>query len=453
MATTLTDLSFVLLQMTCVIVVIAYLIARTDAFTEILDKKFTWKNQAVLIFIFGIISIYGTESGVDILGAPVNVRDLGPMVAGIFCGPLVGVGSGLIGAAYRFSLGGFTAIPCSIATILAGLIGGAIFIYYKRSFISPANCVIFAVLMESLHMGLVLLLATPFDQALALVELVAIPMIVANAAGMFIFAFIFANLNAERQMKAERDSYLKELERKRAELQIAREIQVSFLPEKIPIMAGLELAAMSLPAKEVGGDFYDTVELPDNRIGLVIADVSGKGVPAALFMALSRTVVRANALWHHHANEAIHDANTLIAEDSKSGMFVTLFYGVVDAAAKTLTYVNAGHNPPILLKRSGEIVELKATGIILGVMEDMEYEERTIGLESGDLLVFYTDGITEAINPGEQQFGEERLIATIREHRALSSDDIIKKVQAAVLAFCGSEPQFDDMTLMTLKVA
>lgn len=451
MASTLTGISFVLLQMICVIVVIAYLITRSGAFTEILDRTFTWKNQAILILVFGAVSIYGTESGIDIMGAVVNVRDLGPMVGGLAAGPIVGLGAGLIGAGYRATLGGFTVIPCVLATILAGIFGGSIYLLNKRNFIGAQGAVLFAVGMEALHMALVLLICRPFDQAVAIVEQVAIPMILANAAGVFIFAFIIGNLITERQTKAERDSYFSELERKRAELQIARDIQMSFLPEKLPRIPAYDLAAMSLPAKEVGGDFYDAIPLPDNRLGLVMADVSGKGVPAALFMALSRTVVRAHAR-HSGAQEAIRDANILIAEDSKSGMFVTLFYGVVDAARLTMTYVNAGHNPPLLFGRDGEPRELKATGIILGVMDDAEYQERTVDLSHGDLLLFYTDGVTEAINPDEEQFGEERLIATVHACRHLPSKEIVERIQQAVFDFCGREPQFDDLTLMVLQV-
>ncbi len=451
MASTLTDLSFILLQMICVIVVIAYLITRSGAFTEILDKTFTWKNQAILILVFGAISIYGTESGVDIMGAVINVRDLGPMVGGLAAGPVVGLGAGLIGGAYRATLDGFTVVPCVLATILAGVFGGTIYLLNKRNFIGAQGAILFAVGMESLHMGLVLVICRPFEQALSIVEQVAFPMILANAAGIFIFAFIIGNLITERQTKAERDSYFSELERKRAELQIARDIQMSFLPEKLPRIPAYDLAAMSLPAKEVGGDFYDAIPLPDERLGIVMADVSGKGVPAALFMALSRTVVRAHAR-HSGAKDAIRDANILIAEDSKSGMFVTLFYGVVDAARLTMTYVNAGHNPPMLFRGDGEPRELKATGIILGVMDDAEYEERTVDLAGGDLLLLYTDGVTEAINPEEEQFGEERLIATVQEYRHLPSNEIVERIQQAVFAFCGREPQFDDLTLMVLKV-
>jgi len=447
------DMFLVLLQMICVIIVVAYLITRTASFTQVLDGIFTWKGQATLILLFGALSIYGTESGITILGATANVRDLGPMVGGLACGPVVGLGAGLIGAAYRFSLGGFTAVSCSAATVLAGLFGGLIFILAGRRFIGMHGAVLFAIGMEAFHMGITLLLCRPFDQALGVVEGVAVPMIAANAIGVFIFAFIIANLITERQTKEERDAFLSELERKKAELRIAHEIQMSFLPERLPDVPGFELAALSLPAKEVGGDFYDAIPLPGGRTALAIADVSGKGVPAALFMALSRTVLRANALVSRGAREAIREANVLIAEDAKSGMFVTVFYAVADPIERTLTYVNAGHNPPLLFRAGGgRPEELKGTGIILGVMPEAEYGEETIHLKSGDLVLLYTDGVTEAINPGEEQFGEARLIETVASSLDRSPAGIVENVRDAVMEFSGDEPQFDDLTLMALRV-
>ncbi|HOI13980.1 MAG TPA: SpoIIE family protein phosphatase [Methanoculleus sp.] len=447
------DMFFVLLQMICVIIVVAYLITRTASFTQVLDGILTWKNQAILVLLFGALSIYGTESGITILGATANVRDLGPMVGGLACGPVVGLGAGLIGAAYRYSLAGFTAVPCATATILAGLFGGLIFLAAGRRFIGMHGAVLFAVGMEASHMGLTLLLCRPFEQALGVVEGVAFPMIVANATGVFIFAFIIGNLITERQTKAERDTYLSELERKKAELRIAHDIQMSFLPEKLPEVPGFELAALSVPAKEVGGDFYDAISLPGGQTALVIADVSGKGVPAALFMALSRTVLRANAQVPRSARDAVREANMLIAEDAKSGMFVTLFYAVADPGKKTLTYVNAGHNPPLLFRSDSNMpLDLKGTGIILGVMPEADYDEVTVDLKSGDLILLYTDGVTEAINPGEEQFGVNRLTETVASCRDLPPTAIIDRIRDAVVQFSGDEPQFDDLTLMVLRV-
>jgi sigma-B regulation protein RsbU (phosphoserine phosphatase) len=442
----------VLFQMMAVIVILAYLITRTQSFSEVLSGVVTWKNQLFMIIFFGIMSIYGTESGILVLGAPVNIRDLGPMVGGLACGPVVGLGAGLIGAAYRFGLGGFTCTACSLATILAGFLAGVIYLLNHRKFVGWQIAVSFAILMEGLHMGLVLLLSRPFPQAVELVSLVAAPMILANAVGMLIFAVIIQNLVSERKTKRERDAYERELERKKAELEVARDIQMSLLPATLPDVPGIDLAARSIPAKEVGGDFYDVILLPGHKTGLIIADVSGKGVPAALFMALSRTVLRATATWHARPGDAIRDANAMITADAGSGMFVTLFFGVYDAQAHQLTYVNAGHNPPILFRNNGLTEELRGTGIALGVLEETHYNEQSISLSPGDLLVLYTDGVTEAMDAREEQYGTERLLDAVRSMPKKSAAEVLNRIVERVNGFSGPTPQYDDVTLMILRV-
>ena len=449
----------VLLQLICVIIVAAYLLTRSRLFAEVLDGHLTVRTQGILIAFFGILSVYGTLSGVEFMGAIVNVRDLGPMVAGLVGGPVVGIGAGLIGAVHRLTLGGFTVYSCSLATVLAGLFGGLIWLLSKRSFPGILIAVLYAIIMEVLHMALALAMDPPFSQALAVVSTVSLPMILANAAGMFVFAFIIENLRSERRMLAERDVLLREMERKNTELAIAAEIQQSFLPETITQIEGFDIAAKSIMAKEVGGDFFDVIPfevipMKNDRLGLMIADVSGKGIPAALFMALSRIVVRVNASWHQDKPaDAIRDANAIITADSKSGMFVTLFYGVLDARSMTLSYVNAGHNPPMICRPDGSFSELPATGIAMGAMADADYSADSVRLGAGDVMVLYTDGITEAENVRLEMFGTDRLEAVIRNFRTLSSQEISGKILDAIKEFCGDHPQSDDITLMVIRAA
>jgi sigma-B regulation protein RsbU (phosphoserine phosphatase) len=449
----------VLIQMICVIIVVAYLLTRSRFFADVLDGHPAVKIQILLVLIFGALSVYGTISGVEVLGAIINVRDLGPMLAGLLGGPYVGLGAGLIGAAYRLSLGGFTVYSCSLATVLAGLFGGLIWLAKKRKFAGTTIAVLFAIGMEALHMALALIMCRPFDQALAIVEQISVTMIVANAAGMFVFAFIVENLQKERKMQAERDTLLREMERKDTELAIAAEIQQSFLPDTIAPIPGFDIAAKSVMAKEVGGDFFDVVPLeviPINktRVGVMIADVSGKGIPAALFMALSRIVVRVNASWYpDHPADAIRDANNIITTDSKAGMFVTLFYGILNTENKSFTYVNAGHNPPLLCHAvDGSFEELPLTGIAVGAMMDMEYGSETKMLVSGDVLILYTDGITEAENASYGMYGEDRLRSIIGRSRDGDARSIIIMILEDVKKFSGDNPQSDDITLMVIKV-
>ncbi|OPY39139.1 MAG: Stage II sporulation protein E (SpoIIE) [Methanoregula sp. PtaU1.Bin051] len=449
--------SLILLQMSCVIVVIAYLVSRSRYFAEVLEGRPSIKTQFVLTLVFGIVSIYGTVSGVEVLGAIINVRDLGPMVAGLTCGPFVGIGAGLIGAAHRMTLGGFTMVSCSLATVLAGLLGGLIWLFAGKKFVGLKIAVLFAIGMEGLHMLLALLICRPLSDAIKVVENATIPMMFANALGMFIFAFIIVNLENERKVQLERDNLVREMERKNTELAIAAEIQRSFLPDTIQPVKGFDIAAKSVMAKEVGGDFFDVIpfevmRLKKGRIGILIADVSGKGIPAALFMALSRIVIRVNALWHPDPADAIRDANNIIAGDSRAGMFVTAFYGIIDEEKRTLTYVNAGHNPPMIFHaHDGGMDELKATGIVLGAMEDAAFTSESIRIGVGDTVVLYTDGVTEATNGANEMFGEERLKSVVAENTGKTSADILSAILDAITAFARGQPQADDITLMVIR--
>jgi sigma-B regulation protein RsbU (phosphoserine phosphatase) len=247
-------------------------------------------------------------------------------------------------------------------------------------------------------------------------------------------------------------AYTEELERKKAELQVAADIQRAFLPNVIPRPAGFDLAAASLPAREVGGDFYDVFPDGEGRYALVIADVAGKGVPASLFMALSRTAVRIISRWEKTAKQVLDGSNTIFIEDSGSSSFVTVFYAILDENRKELTYVNAGHNPPILCRADGTLEELGPTGPVIGLVDGPDYEERSVQLARGDLLVMYTDGVTEAINGREEMFSDDRLKEVIRAHAEHTSADMVAAIRHAVDSFCGDTPQFDDITILVLKV-
>ncbi len=209
-------------------------------------------------------------------------------------------------------------------------------------------------------------------------------------------------------------------ERLEHEVQLARQIQKTFLPEHLPEISGWNLAATWITARQVGGDFYDVFELPGGRVGLFIADVSDKGIPAALFMALTRTLVRAVSVVFDTLSpaDALRRVNALIIPDNKQEMFVSAVYGVLTLETGGFTYANAGHNPPIWLCGEKRTVELlRRTGPALGIIEDLAMEERTIALAPDDFLLLYTDGITEAFSPGEEAYGEERLQQALKTSR------------------------------------
>jgi PAS domain S-box-containing protein len=255
---------------------------------------------------------------------------------------------------------------------------------------------------------------------------------------------------------SERRRMEERLARSNAELQIAAEIQQGFLPDAIPSIRGFEIAARCVMAKEVGGDFFDVIPfevipIEGDALGVLIADVSGKGVPAALFMALSRIIVRTNAIWHHDPAKAIGAANDIIMKDSKAGMFVTLLYGIISEKDRTFTYANAGHNPPILCRSNGEIEELLPTGIALGAADKQSYSTRKVAIGVGDVLLLFTDGVTEAVDRQLRMFGDERLTAIVRESANLPAAEILDRILDAVKEFSEGEPQFDDITMMAIK--
>jgi len=243
-----------------------------------------------------------------------------------------------------------------------------------------------------------------------------------------------------------------EKERLVREIEIARGIQQSFLPDSVPIILGIDIAAVTVPARMVSGDFYDFIPVEKDKWGVVIADVSGKGVPAALFMALSRTLMRASATVAFSPSEAVNHVNTLMLQDSKASMFVTLFYAVIDAQPKTFRYANAGHNPPIFIKGStNNIIFLKAQSAPLGVVSDIQVTTEEIRLKKDDIIVLYTDGVTEAVNDNEERFEMERFQQVLLESRNLTASQIINSIEKKVASFVGTQPQFDDITLMVIK--
>jgi phosphoserine phosphatase RsbU/P len=237
-------------------------------------------------------------------------------------------------------------------------------------------------------------------------------------------------------------------------MEIAKEIQDNFLPEFTPAIPGIELAATTLPAMEIGGDLYDFIPVSKERWGLAIADVSGKGVSAALFMALCSTLIRVSGGTEADPSVVMEHANQMIYADGRSSMFITIFYGVLDPANRKFTYVNAGHNPPMLVRGDPPDVRTLEEGrcIALGVVPEVTLSCVELLLEPGDLIVMYTDGVTEAFNPQDEEFGEERLMDYLEKHRKYPVREIIDGLIDEVRRFCGSRSQSDDITLVVVKV-
>ncbi len=236
------------------------------------------------------------------------------------------------------------------------------------------------------------------------------------------------------------------------ELAIAREIQQSFLPARAPLVPGFDLAAASMTHDEVGGDYYDFIPVSSSRLGLVIADVSGKGIPAALLMAGFRMGLLAEIRNEFAIRAVVRKVNALMHESTERDKFVTMFYGVLDWKNRVLIYSNAGHNPPLLLRHKGGTEALHDGGVALGVLPEATYDERPIALGLGDVLVLYTDGVSEAENESNEQFGTDRLEAVIRAHPSASAAELVSFVVQAVEDWAGERGPSDDLTLLVMRV-
>ena len=236
------------------------------------------------------------------------------------------------------------------------------------------------------------------------------------------------------------------------ELETAWTIQKSFLPQTVPQHAGWSIAAFWRPMREVAGDFYDFYTLPDGRLAVVIADVSGKGVPAALFMALSVTVLRLAMSLGFTPGELLDRANRSIISDQRSRMFATVFAGYLDLESGAMQYALAGHNPPLLYRAAlGRCDTIEASGVAMGIFESAEYVEEWVTLTEGDVLVLYTDGISEVIDAQEEEFGEERLEELVVRHASCSANELAELIVEAVAAFAQDQGAFDDETLVVIK--
>ena len=247
-----------------------------------------------------------------------------------------------------------------------------------------------------------------------------------------------------------------QLEYIKGDLAVAREIQQAILPHVSPPFPEydhlIDIAASMHAAKDVGGDFYDFFRVDADRIGFVIADVSGKGIPAAIFMSVCRTLIRAIGIKGSRPAECISYVNNLLVEESVNSMFVTVFYGIYNVRTGEVRYTNAGHNPPYIVKADGEVRKLpQSTNVITGIVNDFCFSEESFVLDQGDTLFLYTDGVTEAVDSEFKEYGEERLENLLKNTSKANCRELIEAVRTDVKAYEGNEEQSDDITMLAIK--
>ncbi len=244
-------------------------------------------------------------------------------------------------------------------------------------------------------------------------------------------------------------------ERLNRELEIAREVQEHLFPQRLPPAPGLDYCGQCRPAREVGGDYYDFLELPGGRLGIAIGDVSGKGVGAALMMASLEASLRALASVVENPADLMGRINSLVYQASAANRYATLFYAEYDPSMRRLTYVNAGHNPPIVLRNcrgACQVLRLETGGSVIGLFPQ-EYQRGVFPHEAGDLVVLFTDGVSESMNVRDEEWGEESLIELAKTCHGLPPLEVMRRLLAAAQAFAAGAPQHDDMTLVVLRVA
>jgi len=441
-----------LINHVALISIISYLLTRTKLYDDVvIKKKIELKHKLLLIVILGSFSIYGTVHGIKINTAIANVRDLGPAIGGLIAGPLVGFGAGLIGAIHRFFLGGITKYSCSIATVVIGTISGLIYLAKKKKIVSLIQAVIIVVTLQMLHMGIVLVFGALHNQLAetwGIVIRVFLPMTIANGVGMAIFMFISVNLVKERQTESEKEKMDHELE-------IAHDIQMGIIPKifpPFPKRQEFNLHAIIEPAKMVGGDLYDFFFLDENKLCLVIGDVSGKGVPASLFMAVTKTLVKAHATINRTPAVILKEVNRELCEENDSAMFVTLFMAILYTNTGKFEYCNAGHNSPYLIRSDGSYDKLEQTkGAALGVLPHSQFTTKTEQLTKMDKLFLYTDGVNEAMDSQGNQFSYSRMEKLFPSIKASTPSETINFFLENIKEFTYQAEQSDDITMLVFQ--
>ena len=272
----------------------------------------------------------------------------------------------------------------------------------------------------------------------------------------------FQDLEATIEKAVQQIQYIKEAEKAHRtlesiqnDLKVAKEIQQSILPKEFPAFpdqTAFDLYATMKAAKSVGGDFYDFFMTDDTHLGFIVADVSDKGIAAAIYMAVSRTIIRATALKGLPANECLEYSNNLLSKDNANSMFVTVFYGILDLETGFVKYANAGHNPPCLIKSNGQAEYTRITNdLVIGAMEDMPYQEAEFQLEPGDRLFLFTDGVTEAMDVNDVLYGETRLKENLMNTQTLDPKEMVTKITLNLSEFTTGAEQSDDITMMSIS--
>ena len=437
-----------------VILVTAAFISGSELMRRYSGGMKNWKNSVIAGILGGLFGIYGTMTGIAYGDAIISVRDIGPMLAGFTGGPAGGLIAGLIAGTHRLLVGSRASAAavevtyaCITATVCIGLMCGFLVRIFRRRHVKHWAAFLTGAVMEAFHLSLLLLFVKPFAAAAAIVKAIYLPFILVNAAGFTLLIAMIGYFDSQRAATIESS-------RLKTELEVANVIQRSLLPpltEGYPARPELALAASMEPAKEVGGDFYDVFFVDRDRLAFVIADVSGKGIPAAMFMVSSKSLIQNCVRDFPSLAEAVTEVNNGLCRNNTAEMFVTAWIGVLHIPSGKLTFVNAGHNPPVLVSGGRASFIRSRGGLVLAGMEGVRYREDSLEMKKGDCLYLYTDGVTEAEDRGHGLFGEERLAACLERTAGMTPEEIVSGVRKAVSEHAGDFGQSDDITMLCVR--
>lgn len=401
------------------------------------------KAFAVMLLglIGGLFGMFGTAMSASVEGVTLGVRDIGPILAGIFGGPGAGIISGAITGLHRYTIGGTTQVISSIATFLVGTISGLLSTELREKIRIPKNGHTYGFAIEAFHLSLLLIFVKPFSLAFTIVKAIVVPFTVLNAVGFAACLFMLSKIEEKNKLVLEK-------ERIRTELELAHNIQASMLPRDFPDNEHYELYATMTPAKDVGGDFYDFFNVDDRHIAIVIADVSGKGIPAALFMVTGMTLIRNYTGIYKDPGEVLTVVNRRLNENNDKEFFITAFEGILDLETGIMKYANAGHERPYIRRTNGDYASIKPKkGRALALFPDMVYESDTITLNEGDRFFHYTDGLSEATNGSGERLGMKSLDIILNSLKELSPKELLPAIKDKIDAYVGDNEPFDDLTM------
>lgn len=239
--------------------------------------------------------------------------------------------------------------------------------------------------------------------------------------------------------------------RLKEEMRLAYEIQLNLLPKSQPQISGYQIAGKSIPAKDVGGDYFDFIKINDNLLAFCLGDISGKGIPAAILMSNLQATLRGQTLMSKSCSKCVSFANDILYHNTGANKFATLFYAILDSSKNEIAYCNAGHNNPVLISSGGKISRLNIGGMLIGVMPSISYEEAVINLNEDEVLVIFSDGVTEAMNSNEEEFDEERLCSLLLKNKNLSAEKMLETIFNEVKKYVGNTSQMDDITVVIIK--